>query len=70
MGKGDKKTAKGKRMMGSFGNTRKKKQSNSINTAKPAKKSEDKKVEPKKVAEKKAPAKKITPKKNKESEEK
>ena len=36
MGKGDKKTAKGKRVMGSYGNVRKRKESSSITSAKVA----------------------------------
>jgi 30S ribosomal protein S31 len=58
MGRGDKKTAKGKRAMGSFGNTRKKKVSKP--SVAPAAKKE--KVEAKPVAEKKPSAKKATAK--------
>jgi len=36
MGKGDKKTAKGKRVMGSYGNVRKRKESTSITSSKVA----------------------------------
>jgi ribosomal small subunit protein bTHX len=75
MGRGDKKTAKGKRAMGSYGNTRKKKSSTPV--IKPAAKKETvKKAEapaekkpaakkaaaPKAAAEKKPAAKKTTKK--------
>jgi ribosomal small subunit protein bTHX len=68
MGKGDKKTAKGKRVMGSYGNTRKRKSSNTTGTAvvakaevaeKPKKAAAPKKeAKPKAETAKKAPAKK------------
>ncbi len=65
MGKGDKKTGKGKRFMGSFGNTRKKKKSVSLLSSLPVKKSAEKKTETKKTT-----AKKSASKKSKESNEK
>lgn len=58
MGKGDKKTAKGKRIMKSSGVTRKRKK----NTYK-ATQTEEPKTVAKKTATKKTPAKKATPKK-------
>ncbi|MBU2018855.1 MAG: 30S ribosomal protein THX [Bacteroidetes bacterium] len=75
MGKGDKKTAKGKRSMGSFGNTRRRKTTASISVIeKPAKAEKEVKVaKPKatkaekpaatKAAAEKAPAKKAPAKK-------
>ncbi|MFN5912538.1 MAG: 30S ribosomal protein THX [Bacteroidota bacterium] len=56
MGRGDKKTAKGKRAIGSYGNSRPKKQSKPMVAAAPKAKA---KAEP---AEKKPAAKKATPK--------
>lgn len=58
MGRGDKKTAKGKRAMGSYGITRKKKSSSF--TVKNA----EEKVEVKETKVKKAPVKKATSKKD------
>lgn len=70
MGKGDKKTGKGKRSMGSYGNTRmKKKNVPSMDTA-PTKKSTAKKEVTVKAEVKKPIAKKAAPKKSKESNEK
>ena len=82
MGKGDKKTAKGKRVMGSYGNSRKRKESKPVvlvtKKEKPNAeevKAEVKEVKPKaaakpkaekKPAEKKATAKKTTAKKTEE----
>lgn len=69
MGRGDKKTKKGKRTMGSHGNTRPKKESTSsapVTVEKPKKVAAEKPKKPateKKVAEKKAPAKKAPAKK-------
>lgn len=64
MGKGDKKTAKGKRVMGSYGKTRPKKKDTAIvivaKTEKPAK---EKKETVKKETVKKPAAKKATAKK-------
>ena len=60
MGKGDIKTTKGKRTRGSYGNTRKRKKTVKIVTAKPKKKAA------KKTAAKKPAAKKATPKAKKE----
>jgi ribosomal small subunit protein bTHX len=81
MGKGDKKSAKGKRVMGSYGNSRKRKSSHPIVMAKKEKaveaktdekvkaaakpKAEKKPVE-KKATEKKTSAKKTTTKKTEE----
>lgn len=58
MGKGDKKTAKGKRTMGSYGNTRPKKKSTPV-AVKPAVKKEAAEAKP---AAKKTAAKKTTAK--------
>jgi ribosomal small subunit protein bTHX len=58
MGRGDKKTAKGKRAMGSFGITRPRKKTTSTAPV----------TEVKVVKEKKAPAKKAAPKKEKATE--
>jgi 30S ribosomal protein S31 len=58
MGRGDKKTAKGKRAMGSFGITRPRKKTTSTAPV----------TEVKAVKEKKAPAKKAAPKKEKATE--
>jgi ribosomal small subunit protein bTHX len=55
MGKGDKKSAKGKRIMGSFGKVRKRKASNGYT-------SPPKSAENEETVEKKAPAKKPTAK--------
>lgn len=74
MGKGDKKTAKGKRVMGSYGNARRKKTSTAIKPAvkaekeaAPAKKAAPKKAAaPKAATEKKPAAKKTTKKKTEE----
>jgi 30S ribosomal protein S31 len=77
MGRGDKKTAKGKRTMGSYGNTRKRKTTLPIVVSEKPKKEAVKEEKPKKtvakkvatpkaakeVAEKKAPVKKTTTKK-------
>lgn len=68
MGKGDKKTAKGKRVMGSYGNSRKRKTAVVVpaKTEKPKKevKAEvEKKVTVKKVKEKETTAKAEAPKK-------
>lgn len=65
MGRGDKKTAKGKRFKGSYGVTRKKKTSTSAYVAKPKKakaETAEKKVAPKKTTKKATPAKKSTKK--------
>ena len=79
MGKGDKKTAKGKRVMGTFGNSRKKKSSTPIvltkkkvkAVAKEAdKEPKVKKVVAKKTVAKKAPVKKAPVKKTTEAKEK
>jgi 30S ribosomal protein S31 len=58
MGRGDKKTAKGKRAMGSYGNTRKRK--TATNSVAPAVKKEAKPVAEKKTTTKKAAAPKAT----------
>jgi 30S ribosomal protein S31 len=58
MGKGDKKTAKGKRVMGSYGNTRKRKTTNTPVVAEKPKK-EAKVVAEKVVAKKAAPKKEV-----------
>lgn len=59
MGKGDKKTAKGKRAMGSYGNSRKRK-SPTTSVAPSSKKSAVEEVKEKKPAAKKAAAPKAT----------
>jgi 30S ribosomal protein S31 len=71
MGKGDKKTAKGKRIMGSYGVTRQKKKNTVIvpveKTEKPAKEKKEKVVKKetvKKETVKKTTAKKDTPSKS------
>tara|TARA_R110002050_G_scaffold176775_1_gene309765 strand:- start:25719 stop:25958 length:240 start_codon:yes stop_codon:yes gene_type:complete len=69
MGKGDKKSAKGKRIIGSSGVTRQKKKNTYVAPASPVKKAaptkvaETKKAAPKKAAPKKAAAKKPAAKK-------
>jgi ribosomal small subunit protein bTHX len=66
MGKGDKKTAKGKRVIGSYGNVRKRKSSKTVvaASAKPAKVKTEKPAAEKKATTKKAStAKKTTTKK-------
>jgi len=66
MGKGDKKTAKGKRAMGSYGKTRKRKEDAPIVVIKKEKKEKPAKAEPKAKAAstaKKPAAKKTTAKK-------
>lgn len=66
MGKGDKKTAKGKRAMGSYGKTRKRKEDAPIIVIKKEKKEKPVKAEPKAKAAstaKKPAAKKTTAKK-------
>ncbi len=64
MGKGDKKTAKGKRVMGSAGVTRQKIKNTYVPSAAPVKKAVEKKdASPKKAAAKKPAAKKAAPKK-------
>jgi ribosomal small subunit protein bTHX len=72
MGRGDKKTAKGKRSMGSYGNTRPKKKSTPVVASAPKakaakaeateKKTTKKAAAPKAASEKKAPAKKTAKK--------
>jgi len=67
MGKGDKKTTKGKRNMGSYGKTRKRKEDAPIIVAKKEKKEKPVKAEPKAkavAATKKPAAKKTTTKKS------
>ena len=67
MGKGDKKTAKGKRAMGSYGKTRKRKEDAPIIIVKKEKKAKPAKAEPKakaSTATKKPAAKKTTTKKS------
>jgi len=67
MGKGDKKTAKGKRAMGSYGKTRKRKEDAPISVVKKEKKEKPAKAEPKAkaaAATKKPAAKKTTTKKS------
>ena len=67
MGKGDKKTAKGKRAMGSYGKTRKRKEDTPIVVVKKIKKEKSVKAEPKAkaaTATKKPAAKKTTTKKS------
>lgn len=66
MGKGDKKTAKGKRAMGSYGKTRKRKEDAPIVVVKKEKKEKPAKAEPKAkaTAAKKPAAKKTTTKKS------
>lgn len=82
MGKGDKRTAKGKRIMGTYGNSRKKKVSIVVNVPKkkakpakaeveketPAKKAPAKKTAAKKPAAKKTTTKKTTASKTEEKE--
>ncbi|PWL29575.1 MAG: 30S ribosomal protein THX [Fluviicola sp. XM-24bin1] len=65
MGKGDRRTTKGKRILGTYGNTRKRKKSTpTVAEAKPKKKAAPKKAAPKKAAaEDKPAAKKTTAKK-------
>ncbi len=64
MGRGDKRTAKGKRFKGSYGNSRPQKEAAAVapkaaaKAAKPAKKAADKEVTAKKAPPRKAPAKK------------
>jgi ribosomal small subunit protein bTHX len=64
MGKGDRKTARGKRILGTYGNSRKRKKSSPtiVAEAKPKKKAAAKKAAPKKKATK-ASAEKSTEKK-------
>lgn len=68
MGKGDKKTTKGKRSMGSYGKTRKRKEDAPIIVVKKEKKEKPAKAEPKAKAttaiKKKPAAKKTTTKKS------
>jgi 30S ribosomal protein S31 len=59
MGKGDKKSAKGKRSMGSYGNTRKRKETKPVVVA----------AKPKKVKAKEETPKKATKKTTKKTEE-
>ena len=72
MGRGDKKTAKGKRAMGSYGNTRKKKTASAppapkVKAEAPAKKAAPKKeAAPKATSKKTTTAKKATSKKSEE----
>ena len=61
MGRGDKKTAKGKRAMGSYGKTRKRKEDAPVIIVKKEKKAKPIKAEPK--AKARAAAKKPAPKK-------
>ncbi|MGB0390791.1 MAG: 30S ribosomal protein THX [Salibacteraceae bacterium] len=66
MGKGDKKSAKGKRIIGSSGVSRQKKKNTYVAPAAPVKKATPKKAaeaKPKKAAAKKPAAKKAAPKK-------
>ncbi|MBS1624613.1 MAG: 30S ribosomal protein THX [Bacteroidetes bacterium] len=63
MGRGDKRTAKGKRFKGSYGNSRPQKETVTVapkaaKAGKPAKKAADKEVTAKKAPPRKAPAKK------------
>jgi 30S ribosomal protein S31 len=71
MGKGDKKSKKGKRTIGSSGNSRPRKKKKALvapkATATKAKAAAKEKVK-KEPAEKKAPAKKAAPKKEKDAE--
>ena len=60
MGKGDKKTAKGKRIIGSYGNVRKRKPSASALVAKVSAEKAEKPAAEKKPAEKKPAAKKAS----------
>lgn len=70
MGKGDKKTAKGKRVMGSYGVTRpKKKSTESAPVAKTEKPAAEKKEAVKKETATKKPAAKKTPDKAPQTEE-
>lgn len=72
MGKGDKKTTKGKRAMGSYGNTRKKKKKSPKFVAvseKTTKKDTTKKAVAKKTTTKKTTAKKTTTKKTSSKKE-
>jgi 30S ribosomal protein S31 len=67
MGRGDKKTAKGKRAMGSYGKTRKRKEDAPVIIVKKVKKAKPVKAEPKakaSTAAKKPAAKKTTTKKS------
>lgn len=67
MGRGDKKTAKGKRAMGSYGKTRKRKEDAPVIIVKKEKKAKPVKAEPKAkatTAAKKPAAKKTTTKKS------
>lgn len=66
MGKGDKKTAKGKRSMGSYGNTRKRKADKPVIVASKPKKEKVKEVTAKKPAAKKPATKKSEATKKKE----
>lgn len=68
MGKGDKKTAKGKRIQGSYGITRKRKKVASVPKTSP--KSEDKNAVETEVKPKKAPAAKKTTEKKAVAEKK
>lgn len=61
MGKGDKRTAKGKRKVGSYGNSRQKATQKAVSTTSPT--DVKKKVVEKKVVEKKVVEKKPAPKK-------
>lgn len=70
MGKGDRKTTKGKRIIGSYGNTRKRKKSTpTVAEAKPKKKAAPKKAAESKPAAKKTTAKKAPAKKAEEKTE-
>lgn len=66
MGKGDKKTAKGKRSMGSYGNTRKRKADKPVIVASKPKKEKVKEETTKKPAAKKPATKKSEATKKKE----
>jgi len=71
MGKGDKKTAKGKRVIGSYGNVRKRKSSTAaVVVTKPTKEKAEKPTAEKKPAAKKATATKKTTTKKAASETK
>ncbi len=70
MGKGDRRTTKGKRILGTYGNTRKRKKSTpTVAEAKPKKKAAPKKAAKKKAAAKKTTAKKAPAKKAEEKTE-
>ena len=72
MGKGDRRTTKGKRILGTYGNTRKRKKSTPTATLKeaaPKKKAAAKKTTAKKETAKKTTAKKATAKKTVEKKE-